>query len=127
MRHTLPTRALREKNNSPKNQNEGISQMVVNSRSAQSTFHAIFTSFQRHEIIKQSVFKQAKDVIKSTKIEKIPDLPRRNHIIQKNLEIASWSKQVQVKTPSHVYDDNVGEDPLSSQSKVVNIFTGHRH
>lgn len=104
-------------NNSPKTQeDEGKSRMTVNSRSAQSTFHAIFTSFQRHEVFKQAIFKQAKDVIKTIKIEKIPDQPRRNHIIQKNLEVASWSKQVQVKTPLHVHDDNVGEDSLSSQS-----------
>ncbi len=114
MRHELPTWALRQKNNSTKTQeDEGISRMIVNSRSAQATFHAIFTSFQRHEIFKQAVFKQAKDVIKTIKIEKIPDAPRRNHIIQKNLEVASWSKQLQVKT--------WGRLPIIS----INIFTGH--
>jgi hypothetical protein len=97
-RCTLPTRASREKNHSSKTQNEGISRLIVNSRSAQSTFHAIFTSFQRHEIFKQSVFKQANDAIKTRKIKKIPDQPRRNHIIQRNMEVASWSKQVQAKT-----------------------------
>jgi hypothetical protein len=116
MRRILPTHASRSNIHSPKTRNEGFSRMIVNSCSAQSTFHAMFTSFQRHASFQNAVFMQAKDAVMSTKIQNIPEPPRRNHIIQRNMEVASWSKQVQVKTPSREYDDNVGEDSLSSQS-----------
>ncbi len=39
-----------------------------------------------------------------------------NHIMQCNQEVLSWSKPIAKKAPSYGYDDNVGNDCLSSQS-----------
>jgi hypothetical protein len=39
-----------------------------------------------------------------------------NHILQRNQKVLSWSKPITKKAPSYGYDDNVGDDCLSSQS-----------
>ena len=48
-------------------------------------------------------------------LPKIPDPPRNAHIIERNLEVASWYKPVK-KLPLVRHNDNIGEDSLSSQS-----------
>ena len=55
-------------------------------------------------------------VIDNTNILEIPGAPRNNHIVQYNLEVSSWTKSVKEKTEIGEYDDNIGEDSLSSQS-----------
>ncbi len=55
-------------------------------------------------------------VIDSSNVLEIPGAPRNNHIVQCNLEVSSWTKSVKEKTEIREYDDNIGEDCLSSQS-----------
>ena len=55
-------------------------------------------------------------VIDSINVLEIPGAPRNNHIVQRNLEVSSWTKSVKEKTEIGEYDDNIGEDSLSSQS-----------
>jgi hypothetical protein len=44
-------------------------------------------------------------------------IPKNNkHILQCNQEVLLWSKTIAKKAPSYSYDDNVGDDCLSSQS-----------
>jgi hypothetical protein len=46
-----------------------------------------------------------------------------NHILARNQEVLSWSKPVAKKAPSYGYDDNVGDDSLSSQSSYDQAIT----
>jgi hypothetical protein len=118
----LPMRAARNNPDSdhPTNAQSGtIFLRQVNTRSAQSIFHSIFTSFQRHITFPNAVFVQARTAIENTKILKIPAPLRNNHIVQRNLEVLSWTKPVKHKNEIGQYDDNIGEDSLSSQSTYV--------
>ena len=76
----------------------------------------MFTSFQRHLKFEEEVFIQAKNAMSQMNLPKIPDPPRNAHIIERNLEVASWYKPAVKKLPSVRHDDNIGEDSLSSQS-----------
>ena len=69
--------------------------------------------------IPKAVFVQAQTAIKNTKILKVPAPLRNNHIVQRNLEVLSWTKPVKAKKEIGQYDDNIGEDSLSSQSTYV--------
>ncbi len=62
---------------------------------------------------------QAKTVIENTKILKVPAPLCNNHIFQCNLEVLSWTKPIKAKNEIGQYDDNIGEDSLSSQSTDV--------
>ena len=46
-----------------------------------------------------------------------------NHILARNQEVLFWSKPVAKKAPSYGYDDNVGDDSLSSQSSYDQDIT----
>ena len=55
------------------------------SSSAQLIYHGVFTSFPRH--------------VKATmRVLKITDPPRNAHIIERNLDVLSWSKSLLKKT-----------------------------
>ena len=88
----------------------------VNTRFAQTIFHSIFTSFQRHVVFPHAFFLKVEKVIDNNNILEIPGAPRNNHIVQRNLEVSLWTKSVKEKTEIGEYDDNIGEDSLSSQS-----------
>jgi hypothetical protein len=88
------------------------------SRSAQTIFHSIFTSFQRHIAFPEDVFVQAQNAIENTTVLKVPAPLCNNHIFQCNLEVLSWTKPVKAKNEIGQYDDNIGEDFLSSQSTM---------
>jgi len=94
-----------------------INSKAINSKSqaSQSIYHGIFTSYQRHVKCEKRDFIRAKNAMSKISLPRIPDPPRNAHIIERNLEVASWSKHIE-KLPPIRYDDNVGEDSLSSQS-----------
>jgi hypothetical protein len=94
-----------------------INSIAINSksRSSQSIYHGIFTSYQRHLNFEEVDFIRAKNAMSKISLPRIPDPPRNAHIIERNLEVASWYKPVE-KLPPIRYDDNIGEDSLSSQS-----------
>jgi hypothetical protein len=75
----------------------------------------MFTSYQRHLEFEEEDFIRAKNAMSKISLPRIPDPPRNAHIIERNIEVASWFKPAQNK-PSIQYDDNIGEDSLSSQS-----------
>jgi hypothetical protein len=50
-------------------------------------------------------------------LQRLKIIPKNNnHILQRNQEVLLWSKHIAKKAPSYGYDDNVGDDCLSSQS-----------
>ncbi len=50
-------------------------------------------------------------------LQRLKIIPKNdNHIMQRNQEVLSWSKPIAKKALSYGYDDNVGDDCLSSQS-----------
>ncbi len=88
---------------------------TVPSRSAQLIYHRIFTSFQQHGAILDKDKSLAKNILLQLQCLKI--IPKNNnHTLQHNQEVLSWSKPLAKKALSYGYDDNVGDDCLSSQS-----------
>ena len=123
----LPIRAARKNQDSdpPTNARSGSTfPREVNTRSAQTIFHSIFTSFQRHIAFPEDVFWQARNAIENTTIAKVPAKLRNNHIVQRDLEVLSWTKPVKAKNEVGHYDDNIGEDSLSSQSTYAHNIEG---
>ena len=50
-------------------------------------------------------------------LQRLKIIPKnKNYILQCKQEVLSWSKPIAKKAPSYGYDDNVGDDCLSSQS-----------
>ncbi len=88
---------------------------AVPSRSAQLIFHGTFTSFQQHGAFLDKEMSLAKNIL--LQLQRLKIFPKNNnHILQCNQEVLSWSKSIAKKAPSYGYDDNVGDDCLSSQS-----------
>ncbi len=85
------------------------------SRLAQLINHGIFTSFQQHGALLDKDKSLAKNILLQLQPLKII-LKNNNHIMQRNQVVLSWSKPIAKKAPSYGYDDNVGDDCLSSQS-----------
>jgi hypothetical protein len=85
------------------------------SRSAKLIYHRIFISFQRHGALLDNDKSLAKNIL--LELQRLKIIPKNNnHIMQRNQEVLLWSKPIAKKAPSHGYDDNVGDDYLSSQS-----------
>jgi hypothetical protein len=85
------------------------------SRSAQLIYHGIFTSFQQHSALLDKDKSLAKNIL--LQLQHLKIIPKNNnHILQCNQEVLSWSKPIAKKAPSYGYDDNVGDNCLSSQS-----------
>jgi hypothetical protein len=77
--------------------------------------HGIFTSFQRHGTLLDKDKSLVKNIL--LQLQRLKIIPKNNnHIMQHNQEVLSWSKPIAKKAPSYGYDDNVGDDCLSSQS-----------
>jgi hypothetical protein len=75
----------------------------------------IFTSFQRHSILLDKDNSLVKNIL--LQLQRLKIIPKNNnHILQCNQEVLSWNKPIAKKAPSYGYDDNVGDDCLSSQS-----------
>ncbi len=85
------------------------------SRSAQLIYKGIFASFQQHGGLLDNDKSLSKNIL--LQLQRLKIIPKNNnHILQRNQEVLSWSKCIAKKTPSYGYDDNVGDDCLSSQS-----------
>jgi hypothetical protein len=84
------------------------------SRSAQLIYHRIFTSFQHHGILLDKDKSLAKNIL--LQLQRLKIIPKNDkHILQCN-QVLSWGKPIAKKAPSYGYDDNVGDDCLSSES-----------
>jgi hypothetical protein len=82
---------------------------------AQLIYHGMFTIFQRHGALLDKDKSLAKNLL--LQLQRLKIIPKNNnHILQCNQEVLSWSKPIAKKAPSYGYDDNVGDDCLSSQS-----------
>jgi hypothetical protein len=82
---------------------------------AQLIYHGIFTSFQQHGVLLDKDKSVAKNIL--LQLQHLKIMPKNNnHIMQLNQEVLSWSKPIAKKAPSYSYDDNIGDDCLSSQS-----------
>ena len=91
--HVLPdTEALSEHRALPSETGQ-----ILMSSSAQLIYHGVFTSFPRHAKATDSDVKDAKTAISKMRVLKITDPPRNAHIIERNLEVLSWSKPLQKK------------------------------
>jgi hypothetical protein len=85
------------------------------SRSAQLIYHEIFTSFQWHGALLDKDKSLAKNIL--LELQRLKIIAKNNNpFMQRNQEVLSWSKPIAKKAPSYGYDDNVGDDCLSSQS-----------
>ncbi len=85
-------------------------------------YHGLFTSFQRHvdqldegKLLLKEIFLQ---------VPRLKIIPKNNnHILERNQEVLSWNKPIAKNAPSYGYDDNVGDDSLSSQSSYDQDIT----
>jgi hypothetical protein len=85
------------------------------SRLAQLIYHGIFTSFQQHGALLDKDKSLAKNIL--LELQHLKIIPKNNnHIMQCNQEVLLQSKPIAKKAPSFGFDDNVGDDCLSSQS-----------
>jgi hypothetical protein len=83
--------------------------------SAQFIYHGIFTSFQQRGTLLDKDKSLAMNIL--LQLQHLKIIPKNNnHIMHPNQEVLSWSKPIAKKAPSYGYDDNVGDDCLSSQS-----------
>ncbi len=82
---------------------------------AQLIYHELFTSFQGHGALLDKDKSLAKNIL--LQLQRLKIIPKNNnHIMQHNQEVLLWSKPIAKKPPLYGYDDNVGDDCLSSQS-----------
>jgi hypothetical protein len=95
-------------------------------RSSQLLYHGLFTSFQRHvplqddlKLVLRGIFLQQPRLRVNPK--------NNNHILECNQEVLSWSKPVAKKAPSYRYNDNFGDDSLSSQSSYDQDITNDNY
>jgi len=75
---------------------------ILISCSAQLIYHVVFTSYPRHAKATELDVKDAKTAISKMTVLKNYDPPRNAHIIERNLEVLSWSKPLLKKKPSTV-------------------------
>jgi hypothetical protein len=92
------------------------------SRSSQLIYHGLFTSFQRHVPVQDDLKLLLKGYFLQQQRLRVSPM-NNNHILVRNQEVLSWSKPVAKKSPSYGYDDNVGDDSLSSQSSYDQDIT----
>jgi hypothetical protein len=88
---------------------------TVPSRLAQLIYHGIITSFQQQCTLLDKDKSLVKNIL--LQLQRLKIIPKNNnHIMQRHQEVLLWSKPIAKKVPSYCYDDNVGDDCLSSQS-----------
>ncbi len=84
-------------------------QIDASSCLAQLIYHGIFTTYPCHIIAIDADFIDAKKAISKMSLLNIPHPPCKVHIIQRNLEVSSWTKPLVEKTTSFGFDDNIGK------------------